>query len=126
MMGEKEELRIVNDQHGTPTYARDLAIAIIKIIEGSTETENPFKAGIYHYSNEGQTTWFELTREIKDFLKSDCEIKPIATEEYPLPAPRPMYSVLSKEKIKKDFEVEVPFWRNSLRECLQKITDYKM
>ncbi len=122
-MGEREELRIVNDQHGTPTYAKDLALAILKIIEKSTQKKDSFRSGIYHYSNDGQTTWYDVTREIKDFLKSDCKIKPIATEEYPLPAPRPMYSVFNKGKIKQDFEVEVPFWKDSLIECLQKITD---
>lgn len=125
LMDEKDELGIVDDQKGTPTYARDLAAAILHIIGDAAQSSDLFIPGIYHYSNEGECTWYELTMEIKNFTGSACKLNPIETKDYPLPAPRPMYSVLSKEKIKKDFSVEVPLWKDSLVKCLQKIIDNK-
>lgn len=123
LMEEKEELGIVDDQRGTPTYAGDLAAAILHIIGDASQNEDLFKSGIYHYSNEGECSWYEFSTEIKKFTGSECRINPIKTRDYPLPAPRPMYSVLSKEKIKKDFSVSVPCWKDSLAICLNKITD---
>jgi dTDP-4-dehydrorhamnose reductase len=125
LMNEKEELGIVDDQKGTPTYARDLAAAILHIIGDESQSSDTFTPGIYHYSNEGIATWYELALEIKNYLGSSCNIHPIETKDYPLPSPRPMYSVLSKEKIKKDFSVKLPFWKDSLALCLQKITANK-
>lgn len=115
---EKKELRIVNDQQGSPCYARDLAAAIIEIIE----TKDTFRSGIYHYANRGSATWYELTMEIRKYLNSDSVVYPIETKDYPLPAPRPMYSVLSTEKIQNDFGLFIPFWKESLIDCLDKIS----
>jgi len=123
LMGEKEELGIVDDQKGTPTYARDLAAAILHIIGDASTTDDLFIPGIYHFSNEGECTWYELAMEIKSYIGSSCNVNPIETKDYPLPAARPMYSVFNKDKIKKDFSVEVPLWKDSLTKCLQKITD---
>ncbi len=115
---EKKELRIVNDQYGTPTYARDLAAAIIDIIS----KEKKFRPGIYHYANSGTTTWYGITMEIRKYLNSDCIVYPIETREYPLPAPRPMYSVLNTEKIRKELGITIPWWKESLIDCLDKIS----
>lgn len=123
LLDEKDELGIVDDQKGTPTYARDLAESILHIIGDASQSDDPFIPGIYHYSNEGETTWYELAVEIKNYLGSTCNVHPIETKDYPLPAARPMYSVLNKEKIKKDYSVEVPLWKDSLTKCLQKISD---
>ena len=111
-------MRIVNDQQGSPCYARDLAAAIIEIIE----TKDTFRSGIYHYANRGSATWYELTMEIRKYLNSDSVVYPIETKDYPLPAPRPMYSVLSTEKIQNDFGLFIPFWKESLIDCLDKIS----
>ncbi len=123
LMAEKKELQIVFDQYGTPTYAADLAGAILQIIKSADQNEDNFKPGYYHYSNEGSTTWFELAGEIKKFLGSGCVIHPVDTIDYPLPAPRPMYSVMSKEKIVKAYGIEIPSWKDSLEVCLKKMTD---
>ncbi|HBF88667.1 MAG TPA: dTDP-4-dehydrorhamnose reductase [Bacteroidales bacterium] len=117
---ERNELKVVFDQIGTPTYARDLAKAIIEIIDYS-ENKNEFKKGIYNFSNEGVCSWYDFANEIVSFAKIDCIIKPIRTIEYPTAAIRPAYSVLDKSKIKSSFNIEIPYWKNSLKDCLKKI-----
>ncbi len=113
---EREELGVVFDQIGTPTYARDLARAIQHII-GSDVVP-----GIYHYSNEGVCSWYDFTKAILDLAGiSTCCLKPLHTDEYPTPAARPHYSVLDKTKIKQTYGVEVPHWIDSLRECMKLI-----
>lgn len=113
---EREELGVVFDQIGTPTYARDLARAIQHII-GSDVVP-----GIYHYSNEGVCSWYDFTKAIFDLAGiSTCCLKPLHTDEYPTPAARPHYSVLDKTKIKQTYGVEVPHWIDSLRECMNLI-----
>ena len=113
---EREELGVVFDQIGTPTYARDLARAIQHII-GSDVVP-----GIYHYSNEGVCSWYDFTKAIFDLAGiSTCCLKPLHTDEYPTPAARPHYSVLDKTKIKQTYGVEVPHWIDSLRECMKLI-----
>lgn len=113
---EREELGVVFDQIGTPTYARDLARAIQHII-GSDVVP-----GIYHYSNEGVCSWYDFTKAIFDLAGiSTCCLKPLHTDEYPTPAARPHYSVLDKTKIKQTYGVEVPHWMDSLRECMKLI-----
>ena len=110
----KPELRVVCDQTGTPTYAGDLAEAIMKILPG-------FKPGtrqIYHYSNEGTASWYDFAVAIFDIKGVKIPVIPIRTSEYVSPARRPAYSVMSKEKIKKDFSLTVPYWRKSLKACL--------
>jgi dTDP-4-dehydrorhamnose reductase len=113
---EKEELKIIADQVGTPTYAIDLASTILQIINnGSTAY------GIYHYSNEGVTSWYDFARAIFDLSGSRVKAIPVKTEEYFTKATRPAYSVLDKSKIKKEFKLEIPYWRDSLITCLNKL-----
>jgi dTDP-4-dehydrorhamnose reductase len=118
---ERDELRVVYDQTGTPTYAPDLAKAIIAIISYSESYGKTFLPGIYHYSNEGITNWFDFAWEIIESLKINCRVTPIETKDFPTAAPRPVYSVLNKDKIRKAFGLEIPHWKVSLRECLEHI-----
>ena len=115
---EKSELNVVADQKGTPTYAADLAKAILDIIAYS-EKGNKFPTGIYHYSNEGETTWYDFTKEIHRLSEIfDCRVNPITTEQYPTKAKRPMYSVLDKTKIKQTFNIHIPDWKESINKML--------
>lgn len=113
---ERSEMGVVFDQIGTPTYARDLARAILHILhEGIV-------SGIYHYSNEGVCSWYDFAKAIFDFGGiSTCTLKPLHTEEYPTPAARPHFSVLDKSKIKRVYGVEVPYWVDSLRDCMAQL-----
>jgi len=111
---ERELLNIVYDQVGTPTYARDLAQIVLDMMEGSN-------IGLYHYSNEGISSWYDFAKEIISIKGFACKIKPIESKDYPRPAIRPFYSVLNKNKIKSDLSMEIPYWKDSLRECLEKI-----
>ncbi len=114
---EKDELRVIYDQVGTPTYARDLAQLILDIIP---KIKNQ-KSKIYHYSNEGVLSWYDFAKEIMKMAKIECEVVPIESFEYPSPAPRPHYSLLNKAKIKKEFGITIPYWKDSLSECLIKM-----
>jgi dTDP-4-dehydrorhamnose reductase len=120
LCNQREELNVVFDQVGTPTYARDLAFAIFKIIEQS-EINNNFKAGIYHYSNEGVCSWYDFARAIALKSYSKCKINPIETKDYPTPAQRPYYSVLNKNKIKSVYHIDIPHWQQSLDDFFMKI-----
>lgn len=114
---EKESLGVIYDQVGTPTYAKDLAKAILDIlpnIENST-------VKIYHYSNEGVLSWYDFAKEIMKMAKLPCKINPIETKDYPTPAKRPHYSLLNKSKIKNDFGIVIPYWKDSLDMCLRQI-----
>jgi dTDP-4-dehydrorhamnose reductase len=110
---DRDELKIIADQVGTPTYGIDLASCILQIIESESKAY-----GTYHYSNEGVTSWYDFAKAIFDI--SDTEIKtiPIKTEEYITRAKRPAYSVMDKSKIKKEFNMEIPYWRDSLITCI--------
>ena len=114
---EKDELGVIYDQIGSPTYAKDLAKTILEIIP-KIKNSTP---KIYHYSNEGVLSWYDFAKEIMRLAKLPCKINPIETYEYPTPAKRPYYSVLNKSKIKKDFGIRVPYWKDSLKECIEKI-----
>jgi dTDP-4-dehydrorhamnose reductase len=115
---ERPELNVVYDQKGTPTYAADLAQAILSVIVHSEKTQT-FPAGIYHYSNEGITTWFDFTEKIFQLAGiTTCTVHPITTEQYPTKAARPQYSVLDKTKIKDTLEMIVPEWEYSLKRCI--------
>ena len=116
LMKEKEFLTVVNDQSGSPTYAADLAKVIIDIIKS-----NEWKAGIFHYSNEGIISWYEFARAIKDNIKSSCIINSITTTDFPTPARRPKFSGLNKRKIKSNYNCNIPEWETSLKICLEKI-----
>ncbi len=114
---EKQRLNIIADQIGTPTYARDLAKAILDIVAKDWSG----KKGIYHYSNEGTASWYDFTQTIKEYSQNDCDIKPIPTEQYPTPAERPKYSVMDKTKIKETFDISIPYWRDSVKKCIEKL-----
>jgi len=118
---EKESLGVIFDQVGTPTYARDLAQAILEIIPKISSD----KVEIYNYSNEGVLSWYDFTKEIMQMAKLNCEINPIETKEYPTPAQRPHYSLLNKSKIKKAFNLTIPYYKDSLNECLIKMGEKK-
>ncbi len=114
LMQEREELSIVNDQRGTPTYAKDLAEAITIILEHAEQGE--WKKGIYHFSNLGETTWYGFAEKIKEFAQiENCKLIPIETKDYPTPAVRPMYTVLDKSKIQDAFHFIIPHWEESLK-----------
>ncbi len=117
---ERTELGFVFDQTGTPTFAGDLAVVILRIMEFSEENKT-FHSGIYHYSNEGVCSWYDLAVAIVKKCGYSCKIKPIETKDYPLPAKRPNYSVLNKSKIKSTFKLEIPYWTESLDICLKEI-----
>lgn len=114
---ERQQLGVVNDQIGTPTYAKDLAKVIAKIITLS----NKLDFGTYHYSNEGEASWYDFAKEIFESVNYTLELKPILTKEYPTPAQRPSYSVLNKNKIKKQLNIEVPYWKESLKKCISRL-----
>ena len=114
---EHESLGVVFDQVGSPTYARDLAKAILDILP---KIKN-HKTEIYHFSNEGVVSWYDFAKEIMKMAKLSCNITPIESAQYPTPATRPHYSVFNKAKIKKEFGVEIPYWKDSLIDCLKNL-----
>ncbi len=114
---ERDSLGIVFDQVGTPTYARDLAKVILDLIH----SENKEISGIYHYSNEGVASWYDFTCAIHEIADVECDVQPIEAKSYPLPAPRPHFSVMDKTKIKADFGIKIPYWRESLKTCISRL-----
>jgi dTDP-4-dehydrorhamnose reductase len=131
---EKKELGVIFDQVGTPTYARDLAKTILQIVGSrmqdlgdSSDAQNPKSkiqnpnVQIYHYSNEGVLSWYDFAKEIMRMAKLDCKINLIETTEYPTPAKRPHYSLLNKAKIKSAFNIEIPYWKDGLDDCLKRL-----
>ncbi len=114
---ERDSLGVIFDQVGTPTYARDLAKVILDILPHINNTIPE----IYHYSNEGAISWYDFAQAIFEISDILCTINPITTDQYPTPASRPHYSLLNKAKIKNDFEITIPYWRDSLRECLKEL-----
>ncbi len=116
--GERTELGVVFDQVGTPTYAADLASAIIQIAEKVMANPAVFKGGVYHYSNEGVCSWYDFARKIMNISNRSCVVKPIETKDYPTPAKRPHYSVLNKKKIKDTYGISIPHWEDSLVKCM--------
>ncbi len=118
---EKKSLNVVFDQIGTPTYAGDLAFALLEIIKQSVANSEDFKAGIYHFSNEGVCSWYDFAVEIMKFANLDCTILPIETKDFPTAAKRPHFSLLNKSKIKKTFQLTIPHWRTSAQICFNEI-----
>ena len=115
---ERAELGVVFDQIGTPTYAGDLAKAIM------TAVEKGIKPGVYHFSNEGVTSWYDFTKAIHRIAGiTTCKVRPIHTSEYPTPANRPHFSVLDKTKIKETYDMEIPYWEESLHQCIERLND---
>lgn len=119
LMQEKPSLNVVFDQVGTPTYAPDLAQAILIMLNHRFGTPDAKVGGIYNYSNEGVISWFDFAVAIRDITGAACDIKPVTSEQYPSPAPRPAYSVLNKQKIKDTFGLDIPYWKKSLEACLK-------
>lgn len=117
LMSERNEINVVSDQIGSPTYAADLAKTILDII-----ASGKWESGIYHYSNEGKISWYEFAVAIKELTGSNCSINPIPTSAYPTPAKRPHYSLLDKERIKAVFQITVPSWKSSLQRCIAAIS----
>lgn len=114
---ERDQLTVVYDQIGAPTYARDIAKTMLEIIskieKGLTDYE-----GIYHFAPSGVTCWYDFAKAIFELSNITCDVSPIPTSAYPTPAKRPHYSVLNCDKIKQTFEIDLPYWRDSLKECL--------
>ena len=115
---EKSELGVIFDQVGTPTYARDLAVAIFAAIDHGVPT------GIFHFSNEGVISWYDFTKAIHRIAGIEgCRVRPLHTTEYPTPAARPHFSVLDKSKIKQTLDIDIPYWEESLRACIAKLEE---
>lgn len=114
---ERDSLNVVFDQIGTPTYAYDLASLITRIIEDGQLD----RTGIYHFSNEGAVSWYDFAKAISEIGGTACDIRPCHTEEYPSKAQRPRFSVLDKTKVKETFKVTIPYWRDSLADCIKRI-----
>lgn len=113
---EKEQLGVIFDQIGTPTYAHDLAVAIM------TAVNKGIQPGVYHFSNEGVISWYDFTKAIHRIAGiTSCKVRPLHTEEYPTPANRPHYSVLDKTKIKQTYGIEIPYWEESLEVCIGRL-----
>ena len=116
---EKEELSVVSDQIGTPTYARDLAKVCLSILNKPGRLDS--KGKVYHYSNEGIASWYDFAHSIMELSEVDCQLKAIESKDYSRSAERPHYSVLNKSKLKSDFGVNIPHWRDSLLKCITRI-----
>lgn len=119
LTASKSQLKVVFDQCGTPTYALDLANAIVKILEKPV-------VGTYHFSNEGVCSWYDFTKMIQEYSgQTECDVQPCHSDEFPSPVKRPAYSVLDKTSIKETFGVKVPYWTDSLKQCLENIESWK-
>ena len=119
---ERDELGVIFDQVGTPTNASDLAQACLDILSSKKQSKMNSKGNMYHFSNEGVASWYDFAVTIMELGKVVCHIKPIETKDYPTAAKRPYFSVLNKTKIKIDFEIEIPYWRDSLAFCISKLS----
>lgn len=115
---ERLEIRVIFDQIGSPTWARDLAFVILSAVDKRL-------AGVYNYSNEGVASWYDFAFEIFKVSELDCKLIPIETKDYPTPAMRPHYSILNKGKIKSELKIEIPHWKESLRKCISEIKNEK-
>ena len=120
---ERESLNVIFDQVGTPTYAEDLADAILKAMDQTIDTDHD-KGGIYHFSNEGVCSWYDFTIKIHEIAGiKTCKVNPIETKDYPTKAARPHYSVLNKSKIKQAFNITIPHWESSLKNCIKELSE---
>jgi dTDP-4-dehydrorhamnose reductase len=117
---ERGYMNVVFDQVGTPTYAHDLAKTILVILPEILPVTG---VEIFHFSNEGVTSWYDFAKAIVEISNIDCKINAIRTEEYPLPAARPFYSVMDKTKLKKQFNIEIPYWHDSLKHCISRLQE---
>jgi len=119
---ERDSLNVIFDQVGTPTYAKDLAIAIMTIIESTAFKLSDFKTELFHFSNEGVCSWYDFAKTIFELSDISCSVCPIETKDYPTPALRPHYSVLNKASIKQTYQLTIPFWKDSLQQCLTSLS----
>jgi dTDP-4-dehydrorhamnose reductase len=119
LLKEKEQIAVVSDQIGSPTYAKDLANVILKVLPQL----NNKGFEVYHYTNAGKCSWYEFANEIKAFTKSTCKINSVTSEAFKAKATRPKFSLLNTEKIEKEYKIEIPFWKDSLKECLIKMNE---
>lgn len=120
---ERQSLNVIYDQVGTPTYAKDLAKAIISIVQSEKFNQTSFKTNIVHFSNEGVASWYDFAKTIFELTNIQCQVSPIETKDYPTPATRPHYSVLNKTKIKDTYNLTIPYWKDSLKQCLTALQD---
>lgn len=116
LMTTRDEIKVVADQTGAPTYAGDLAGAIMKII-----TQGADKPGIYHYSNKGSITWYEFAKAIREIAGKECRVQPIPSSDFPTPAKRPAFSLLDTGKIENAYGIVIPDWRSSLEKCIKEL-----
>ena len=126
LAGERDHLEVVYDQVGTPTYADDLATAVLTIIDRAEQEREGWKPGIYHYSDEGVCSWYDFALEILEAAGKKTRVKAVTSEQFERPAPRPFYSVLAKEKIKSHYGITIPHWKKSLYKCIEKINSKDM
>ena len=119
---KNSNLNIVSDQIGSPTYARDLAQVILKIIKSDKFNTLEKESEIYHYSNEGECSWYDFAKEVANISGAKCTISPIKTEDYPTAAKRPQHTSMSKEKISKAFDLKIIFWKDSLKYCMKNLS----
>lgn len=121
LMNERKEINVVNDQFGSPTYAADLAEAIMQIVNFESVNVNHKISNVYHFSNDGIISWHDFATAVCDIKNFNCIIHPIPTSSYPTPAKRPSWSVFQKDRIQNDFKIELKNWKESLQKCLQKM-----
>ena len=126
---ERESLNVIFDQIGSPTYAKDLAESILIMVDSCNHNQNMFqqhdRVHLYHYSNEGVCSWYDFAKAIFEQTSISCHVNPIETKDYPTPAKRPHYSVLNKAKIKQNFDLNIPYWKDSLHTCLNNLQENK-
>ena len=120
LMKERAQLNIVADQKGRPTYARDLAIATMQMMEAMNAGKSI--KGVYHFANQGETTWFDFAAKIKAIAGLTCEVQPIETKDFPTPAKRPAYSVLDTSKIEHDLAIDIRHWEDALKDCMNHLS----
>jgi dTDP-4-dehydrorhamnose reductase len=120
---ERDNLNVIFDQVGTPTYAKDLAKAIVSMVQSQQFNQPKFETDIIHFSNEGVCSWYDFSKTIFEITNTHCKVHSIETKDYPTPAKRPHYSVLNKAKIKQTYNLAIPYWKDSLKVCLAALQD---
>ena len=119
----RDELGVIFDQIGTPTYASDLAKAILDIISDPSLKQPHSSFRLFHYSNEGVCSWYDFAKAIFELSNVDCQLNAIETKDYPTAAKRPHYSLLNKAKIKQNFNLKIPYWKDALQQCLNQLNN---
>ena len=120
---ERDGLGVIFDQIGSPTYAGDLAKAILTIVESGTVKQLEKENKVFHFSNEGVCSWYDFAKSIFEISEIQCDVSPIETKDYPTPATRPHYSLLNKAKIKQTFALSIPYWKDSLQTCIKRLQE---